>query len=1113
MNHTDIRHGDVSRLELHADGSQDFGRAVRVGQSVEFVRSESMGEYLVRLSPDHAVAVRGARPADQSHLTRLMATSKARVAWVVSVSPKSGNPERVIVQVHEFIGPIFSNRMAIGVDDMFLDTARHQFPKMTTVDALKVWLNETFIVDRVGTGRSLLVVQGATAEVAKASDRAFRILSPKWAVDVKPVEGDRLSVTRLVSVRSAVDGSAARPPTLLEGAFEFVDATFATTFKAESSLDVIVREAGSYLAIWERYQSMETEAISRRARMFGSVPYHSCSQLDNGNWSFEVASAFTDSGRSLEELPLDDFEVECVSSVPSLLKASSQEDLLDALDEVRPNELTPFTGSGIMARDGVVVLRPADPDARMADAPPATGYLIAGLRGDMIRLRRRRDAWERIRRQSCPMSHLGHILEGQHVQLPRRKRLEPMSEAVRATFGGKPTTKQVLALDIALNTPDIAVIQGPPGTGKTRVLAALQARLSELEDAERLSGSVLVTGYQHTAVENAVKRASALGLPPIKIGRKRGATTGPEASSGWMLAQAEHVRASLAAAVDTPVRQKLRRIRQLIVGYESQLVGHEDPASVLREAHECAGASVSPGTRDRLHDLMNARRVGAPSPEENAEGSLEDARRIVRGLRVDAAAFRDDGPRSAHRVLTEPTVRRHLSELSLAVLERARDWMEPDPLDFLEPLAQIRDALLDTLSAPPRHLAVRRIDTEVLSTLQQAEAELAVLVATGQDGIADVLWDYLEALEGDEGRVREALERYTLVLAATCQHAVHRHTLRAKGLAAGDNAVFETVIVDEAARATPLDLLIPMSLAERRIVLVGDHRQLPHLLEPDIERELSQSVNEETAAALKDSLFQRLFTHLRGLEAKDHIQRTITLDQQFRMHPELGSFVSRTFYGADEQFLSPTPAAEFTHGLDCVPEVPAIWLNVPSQRGRESSRGNSKVRSSEARAIAEWVRRIGDEKPDFTVGVIAFYLQQVREIERELEREGIGELEGGEFRFVPEWQFAARPAGEREERLRVGTVDAFQGMEFDVVLLSVTRCNTLPADTEKQRRQKYGFLMLANRMCVAMSRQHRLLIVAGDRQLTEGPVAASAIPGLVAFRQLCEGPMGRVIDA
>jgi hypothetical protein len=1113
MTPKDTRHGDVVRVELNAEVEKNFGRAVVIGESVELVRSESTGECLLRFAAGDSYAVKGHRPAEHTHLLRLMATNKARIAWVASTSPRTGTTDTVVVQVQEFIGRRFADRMAVGVDDLFLESVRKQIPEVASVDLLKRWMHDTFVVKGAVQGRSVLIVQGATADVTKVDDRAFRILGAKWAVDVKPGEGDRLLATRLVTVRSTVDCSSPRPPLLLEGEAEFVDATFATTFKAESSLDVLVREAGSYLAIWQRYQSMETEAIARRARLFGSVPYHSCTQLDNGNWSFNIAPAFFESGRSLDDLPLDDFEIECVSLIPALLKASSQEDLLEVLDDVRPNERTPFTGSGVTTRDGSLILRPADPDARMEDAPPTSGYLVAGLRGDMVRLRRRRDAWERIRRQSCPMTHLGHLLEGQHVQMPRRKKLDPLSDAVRAKFGGKPTTKQIRAIDIALNTPDIAVIQGPPGTGKTRVLAALQARLSELEDSERLSGSVLLTGYQHTAVENAVMSASTLGLPPIKIGKKRGATAGADASSAWVRTRSEHVRASLATVTDTPVRQRLRRLRQLIVGYEGQLVGHEDPGSVLREAHECVRECASPATRDRLNDLIGVRRDRGPVSSESGASDVEDAIRLVRGLRVEPEAFRDDGPRSAHRVLTNPTVQASLSDLSIAVLEKARAWMDPDAMDFLGPLSQVRDLLLDGLSAPPRHLAVRRVDTDALAALKHAEIELAHLVETGKDGVADVLWDYLESLEGDEAEVRAALERYTLVLAATCQHAVHRNTLRAKGLGATDTAVFETVIVDEAARATPLDLLIPMSLAERRIVLVGDHRQLPHLLEPDIERELSVSVNEETAAALKNSLFQRLFLHLRSLEAKDNIQRTITLDQQFRMHPVLGDFVSRTFYGADEQFASPRPAVEFVHGLECLPAVPAVWLDVPAQHGKEATRGSSKVRTAEARAIAEWTLRIGAEKPDFTIGIIAFYLQQVREIERELERVGVGEVINGEFRFVPEWQFVARPDGERKERLRVGSVDAFQGMEFDVVFLSVTRCNDLPAETEKQRRQKYGFLMLANRLCVAMSRQHRLLIATGDRRLTELPIAASAIPGLVGFRKLCESPEGSVINA
>ena len=85
--------------------------------------------------------------------------------------------------------------------------------------------------------------------------------------------------------------------------------------------------------------------------------------------------------------------------------------------------------------------------------------------------------------------------------------------------------------------------------------------------------------------------------------------------------------------------------------------------------------------------------------------------------------------------------------------------------------------------------------------------------------------------------------------------------------AKGEDTVFANVIVDEAARANPLDLFIPMSRAERRIILVGDHRQLPHILEPDIESQLEQSVADATKTALKRSLFERLFQAMRAREA------------------------------------------------------------------------------------------------------------------------------------------------------------------------------------------------------------------------------------------------------
>jgi superfamily I DNA and/or RNA helicase len=100
----------------------------------------------------------------------------------------------------------------------------------------------------------------------------------------------------------------------------------------------------------------------------------------------------------------------------------------------------------------------------------------------------------------------------------------------------------------------------------------------------------------------------------------------------------------------------------------------------------------------------------------------------------------------------------------------------------------------------------------------------------------------------------------------------------------------------------------------------------------------------------------------------------------------------------------------------------------------------------------------------------------------------------------------------------VGTVDAFQGKEFDIVLLSVVRSNrkTLPQSEasdevfEKAANSKYGHLRLSNRMNVAMSRQRSLLIAVGDRGMAEGIGAEKAVPALNAFLQLCQGENGHV---
>ena len=146
------------------------------------------------------------------------------------------------------------------------------------------------------------------------------------------------------------------------------------------------------------------------------------------------------------------------------------------------------------------------------------------------------------------------------------------------------------------------------------------------------------------------------------------------------------------------------------------------------------------------------------------------------------------------------------------------------------------------------------------------------------------------------------------------------------------------------------------------------------------------------------------------------------------------------------------------------------------------------------------VAQVHERRPGETIGVISFYKDQVLLLRRQL--------------------------AAHADYVHVGTVDELQGREYPVVLLSMTRSNDLTftdprRDAEPQEvamlrdraaRLRFGFLMLENRMCVALSRQKRLLVVVGDRRMLSYPEAEFAVRPLVAFDRLCGGDFGMRLE-
>lgn len=1104
MEVSDLQVGQISVVELKPADGESFGISLSGRPEVILLRAEATGEVLLRIGTQ-VWAVVGADPRNSEALKRLVERRSGRLCWLAGAFPKHGNATTLVVQAHEFAFRHLlpdAEPIKIGVDDKIVEDIHVQWfrgRRKPSPNQVLQWLTENTLLDSARVQR---VLYSADPALAAAARTGFRLHGPRIAVDVKTVPEAGYRVTRVVS--SNARNEQQRQVSLSEGQFSYYDATAATEYRetGQTQWDDIVRQAGSYLGLWKEYNRLEREGVLRRARDLGWLRYNSRpEQLPDGQWRFRAS--LDESTLAVFDALQDQGEVylEVGEDVPPDLAAEPMSDGEQRADEISDEHAVPvFVGqcTAVNLAHSTLDLLPLDPEGD--DEPLPKGVIYLALKGDRVRLRRREQARQSIASAGNPMPWLRLLLEGQPTNASRRShRIRVKESDASDLFGGKPTARQMQALEVALNTPDIALIQGPPGTGKTRVIAALEKILADSNESREVSGRTLLTSYQHDAVEHAASRTLVLGLPAIKIGHRRGSAESDDTVENWRRQRAEGISDKLSVYPRQPVEELLRQVRRQTAGYVLRPGTSADTAELLHHVFESTLGLLPPELSDRLAELeLQSYPPLAGERKEDRDLVL----RAVRALRTDPVAFSDDGPHTAYKLLTRLRGTGLLTENELGHLEQAADWEAGEPLGFLPQLQAIRERLLNVLVADPMQERSHLVNLDIETALIDVIEALHQHVRQRRQPVEATLYGYLDDLNNDPHGVRATLQDYTAVLAATCQQSVSRPMEKAKG---EGGIRFDTVIVDEAARANPLDLMIPMARAERRIILVGDHRQLPHILEPDVERQLESS-QESTRDELALSLFERLFNHARELERRDGIKRAITLDAQYRMHPELGAFVSRAFYEPyGEGFASPRPAGEFEHRLERYEGKPAAWVDLPLHLGGEG-KGRSKRRPVEAQWVAREAKRILDQAPELSVGVITFYVAQVKEILSAMRRHALAIETDSGFQLGGAYAETKTPDG--QTRLRVGTVDAFQGREFDVVLLSMTRSNRIAAGDLASNRKKYGFLTLEKRLCVAMSRQKRLLVVVGDGGMVLEEGAEKAIPGLRAFYELCGGDHG-----
>lgn len=1047
--------------------------------------------------------------------------------------------------------------LQLGVDGLISDDLfTKQEIKENNIELACQWLQDHFVV----TSQSPNTTEEYWLTIARFSNsgsgKGFQLLGKGWRADVEAEKDGRHLIRRITRHPRRDSGFS-----LLTGSFTFQDASATAALNSAThkvTLDAALRDNGSYLELWNLYNDKEWAIALKKAETLKALRFTHAEAFEDGRtnrwriWpkSRDDFKEFRERWHSLDFQKSE--QVDLSHQAPDWAEELSTESKTETLQENARGEIRfeedhlVFTPASDRKKD----IPRFDLPQKSADKndKPKDGWLYLSLAGQRTIAKRRMVARQAID-SGKRMPQLKSLLEGVSIPSDRRRKIKGLTSYATETFkGGKPTDKQLLALETALNTPDVAIIIGPPGTGKTQVIAALQRRLAEEFEEQNLSGQVLVSSFQHDAVDNALDRSQVFNLPATRVGGKKGSAEEENGFGRWVDAQEKYLNEQ----IDQQYQQQplLKQLDELNTSLALLRVSQYSPAQyagqlslLLKQLQKPEQHRVRLPSRliSEFEDYVAEQQRKAPKTSNTEQN--QTTLRFIRALRITPTSFADDGSLRADDLVRE--LKRQIYRFQYEdrdLLEHAAQTQQADD-GLLQLLEDLQNRLLDQHLPDYRPPELKQaLDNAGLKLIDQIESALDQQMQQHKQGVAWALQELANSIETDRQAALATTEEYAMVVGATCQQAAGNKMTSLKSVAGLDSSEidFDTVIIDEAARANPLDLFIPMSMARRRIILVGDDRQLPHMLEPDIEGQL-QEEHQLTALQLeayRTSMFERMRSLLSKLQQQDETKRVVMLDTQFRMHPILGDFVSQQFYesmGMDK-VKSGRPASDFAFKPEFLKALGnrqatyenkvCQWIDVPASEGKSTKRGTSQIREAEAERIAEEVKALFEAAGNnLSIGVITFYAAQRELIMEKLATTRVNDtplMKKVNGQYEPSEEFATTSKG--EEGLRVGSVDAFQGKEFDVVLLSCVRTWHKPKPAkhpndnepkqstedshEIQLNRMFGFLRLPNRMNVAMSRQRQMLICVGDARLATNPDAKEGVPALQAFHQLCGGDHG-----
>lgn len=844
------------------------------------------------------------------------------------------------------------------------------------------------------------------------------------------------------------------PIILLRGCVEIVNELTdraILTERADEQYSKLISSDTEFINLWNIYNELELESIKQQASEVGYLKYRGF-RYSNGMIVFLIEGGYT-----RREFCVDSMYYVAIGNI----------------DLANPMEYN-FRAATIIGTeiDYTCINTPEfriKEDMDTTRTIPTRGYLLPSISGSAVQNKRRKQAQRNILSNKCQMPGLKNIIQGgAQAGVIGRKNKPVSSNLEKEIFGDREhhfTEKQKLALDAAINTPDIAIIQGPPGTGKTTVIRAIVKRIDELWDSK---AKILITSTQHDAVDNAVEKINYGGVPVNRVSIRKGKEDENFLIYDWidlMISSCENWLGTR----DGNSRSTVREIFGKLVGVEK--------SNNLSETFDLLNGCYKLVQQLGLSPELNSKYVRVMSEISvkiniSTSGDDNPLPVLIKGQRLCKEAYLDDGVIQLKRLEQFLKFESDLEYEIPAYWEKLRR-ITSDCLELEGYLQQLRDDCdkLEAMCPDVEDVNNELLQKDITDLVKDLRLEIVALGDDDKSILTNLIWEFKQELT-NSNNVDRLIKTYSKINAATCQQSANPHLSISMG---GFDEEYDFVIVDEAARSNPLDLLIPMSMG-KKIILVGDHKQLPHMVERDVVQAVAKkSEGKNVEAVLEESLFMRLNTAVSNEDKKLGISRTAMLSEQYRMHPDICDLVN-VFYDGKLETMCKREDKE--HNLGLYNGEAIAWIDMPlSDEYPAEVKHQSVSRQCEVDRIQQELAQILAKNNDYKIGIITFYSAQAK-----LLNDMVHTIFPGDV-----------------DRIRVGTVDAFQGKEFDVVLLSVVRSNQ-----EEELKKRVGFLDNDNRLCVAFSRAKRLLIAVGDSKTVAFDGEKEYVKALHEMYKKCE---------